>query len=160
MNWEAIGAIGESVGAAAVVVSLVYLAIQIRQGSALTRLNTKAMHARAYQDLVDHHASIHLKVATHADLRRTVMRGRDLGVDDMSDEERVQYGSFTSQQVRSYYTGFNLYEQGLIDEAQWQSFSRSIALMTQAKAFRDWWQQRGDLFPEEFARVVESYLND
>ena len=31
INWEAIGAVGEVVGALAVVVSIVYLAIQIRQ---------------------------------------------------------------------------------------------------------------------------------
>ena len=33
MNWEAIGAIGEVIGAAAVVITLVYLAIQIRQSN-------------------------------------------------------------------------------------------------------------------------------
>ena len=33
MNWEAIGAIGEVLGAAAVVVTLGYLAVQIRQNS-------------------------------------------------------------------------------------------------------------------------------
>lgn len=37
MNWDAIGAIGEIVGAAAVVVSLVYLAVQIRQSSAVSK---------------------------------------------------------------------------------------------------------------------------
>lgn len=30
MNWEAIGAVGEGLGAAAVFVTLVYLALQIR----------------------------------------------------------------------------------------------------------------------------------
>ena len=37
MNWEAIGAIGEIVGAIAVVVSLMYLAIQIRTSSSLAK---------------------------------------------------------------------------------------------------------------------------
>ena len=30
MNWEAIGAVGEAVGAAGVIISLLYLAVQIR----------------------------------------------------------------------------------------------------------------------------------
>ncbi len=38
MNWEAIGAIGEIIGAMAVFLTLVYLALQIRQ-------NTKAVQA-------------------------------------------------------------------------------------------------------------------
>jgi len=34
MNWEAIGAVGEILGAVAVLITLVYLAIQIRQSTA------------------------------------------------------------------------------------------------------------------------------
>ena len=33
MNWDAIGAVGEVVGAAAVVVTLAYLAVQIRRNT-------------------------------------------------------------------------------------------------------------------------------
>ena len=38
MNWEAIGAIGEIVGAAAVFLTLIYLALQIRQNTSSVRL--------------------------------------------------------------------------------------------------------------------------
>jgi hypothetical protein len=44
MNWQAIGAIGEIGGAVAVLVSLIYLATQIRQ-------NTKMMRSSAKQEL-------------------------------------------------------------------------------------------------------------
>ena len=37
MNWDAIGALGEIIGAAAVFISLLYLAIQIRQSTTLAR---------------------------------------------------------------------------------------------------------------------------
>ena len=37
MNWEAISAIGEIVGATAVVVTLIYLAVQIRRGTNATQ---------------------------------------------------------------------------------------------------------------------------
>jgi len=37
MNWEAISAIGEIVGATAVVVTLIYLAVQVRQGTRATQ---------------------------------------------------------------------------------------------------------------------------
>jgi hypothetical protein len=41
MNWEAIGAIGELVGALAVVISVIYLAVQIRSGSAALTTNIR-----------------------------------------------------------------------------------------------------------------------
>lgn len=40
MNWEAISAISEVVGAVAVVVSLIYLALQIRQNTKVVRGTT------------------------------------------------------------------------------------------------------------------------
>ncbi len=41
MNWEAIGAVGEIVGALAVVLSLIYLAIQVRQNSNMARAESR-----------------------------------------------------------------------------------------------------------------------
>ena len=40
MNWEALGAIGEIVGAVAVVLTLGYLAVQIRQNTRSVRAST------------------------------------------------------------------------------------------------------------------------
>ena len=37
MNWEALGAMGEIVGVTAVVVSLIYLALQIRANALVVR---------------------------------------------------------------------------------------------------------------------------
>ena len=37
MNWEAIGAVGEIVGATAVVLTLIYLAVQVRLGTRATQ---------------------------------------------------------------------------------------------------------------------------
>jgi len=46
MNWEAIGAVGELAGAVAVIVTLIYLAGQLRQ-------NTKALRSSTYQAFND-----------------------------------------------------------------------------------------------------------
>ncbi len=46
MNWDAIGAIAELLGAVGVIASLVYLATQLRQ-------NTRATRASAYQQWDD-----------------------------------------------------------------------------------------------------------
>lgn len=40
MNWNAIGAIGELLGAAGVIITLVYVAIQLRENAKATRVDT------------------------------------------------------------------------------------------------------------------------
>jgi hypothetical protein len=46
MNWEAIGAVGEVAGAAGVIASLIYLAVQVRQ-------NTRSVEAATYQSVAE-----------------------------------------------------------------------------------------------------------
>lgn len=50
MNWDAIGAFGEIGGALAVVVTVVYLARQIRDNSKQVKLNTTQSYASLVQD--------------------------------------------------------------------------------------------------------------
>tara|TARA_B110000858_G_scaffold89247_1_gene103084 strand:- start:5179 stop:5370 length:192 start_codon:yes stop_codon:yes gene_type:complete len=49
MNWDAISAIGEIIGATAVVVSLVYLAVQIRQNTRQISSSIKAAQLSAFE---------------------------------------------------------------------------------------------------------------
>lgn len=51
MNWEAIGAIGEVVAAAAVIFTLIYLAVQIRQNTATIRISESAHRATIETEL-------------------------------------------------------------------------------------------------------------
>jgi len=53
MNWNAIGAIAESIGALGVMISLVYLAMQIRQSGSTVEQNTVALRSSTYQSIVD-----------------------------------------------------------------------------------------------------------
>lgn len=52
MNWEAIGAIGEIVAAAAVLITLIYLAVQIRQNTNQMERSDRAARGQSYQDLL------------------------------------------------------------------------------------------------------------
>lgn len=50
MNWDAIGAIAESVGAIGVIVSLIYLALQVRQNTKQVRLSRVQETSSTLQD--------------------------------------------------------------------------------------------------------------
>ena len=50
MNWDAIGAVGEVIGALAVVATLFYLVIQVRQSRQATEANTRAIRGNASWD--------------------------------------------------------------------------------------------------------------
>jgi hypothetical protein len=63
MNWEALGAIGEIVGAVAVVVTIAYLAVQIRQ-------NTRAVKSSVFSELQSEVRQQAFSLANDEDLAR------------------------------------------------------------------------------------------
>ncbi len=53
MNWDAIGAIGEVLGAVAVALTLGYLAIQMKQNAVGMRVAAKQEMTRQFSDYLD-----------------------------------------------------------------------------------------------------------
>ena len=75
MSWEAVGAVGEILGAIAVLVTLVYLATQVKQSNDLARFN-------ASKELVNQFNEINRLVATDASLRRILAETGELSADE------------------------------------------------------------------------------
>ncbi len=61
MNWDAVGAVGEILGAIAVFVSLIYLAVQ-------TRNNTRALRSSAFHQVRESFSQVSLAMAEDPDL--------------------------------------------------------------------------------------------
>jgi len=91
MNWEALGAIGEILGAVAVVATLVYLSRQITQNSkALTRANDYAQ-ASSIHDSNAMYVQVFSQLALDAELASIYHRG--LAKETLDDVEAVRYAA-------------------------------------------------------------------
>jgi len=75
MNWEAIGAIAELLGAIGVIVSLIYLATQIRHSREQMEQNTRAMRAATHQEFNHQLHETMFNVLTAPGLSRVVQQG-------------------------------------------------------------------------------------
>lgn len=158
LNWDAVGAIGEMLGAAGVIVSLAYLAVQIRQSSMQTELNTKALRATAFQNLAEHQATLFLSQVTNSEVRTVVLKARGNGMDALTDDERVIYGAHTRMIIRSYFNAYNLLKESLITDDQWSTLVPSIVRETTQKAFSGWWTITRKDFPPDFANLIDQAM--
>lgn len=82
MNWEAIGAIGETLSAGGVIVTLLYLTVQLRQ-------NTQAMKSATFQSINEGMTGIGQMFATDAELPRVLLQGQG-GLGTLTSEDRVR----------------------------------------------------------------------
>ena len=76
MNWDAISAIGELIGAAAVVISLIYLATQIRQNTRQIASNIEATQLAAFERNIESGNRTRELMLVHPELIELYMRGR------------------------------------------------------------------------------------
>ena len=153
---EVLGNLGEFVGSIGIVVSLIYLAIQIRRDTAQTALQTKDVHATAFQNLIDHHSSLQMGMITNDELRDAVRKARQ-EPDAMSAEEVRLYRLFTTQQMRSFYNAYHLFSSGLIDREQWKAFEGNITRVATSARFNAFWDQAKHDYPEQFQAEIDDY---
>ncbi len=72
MNWEAIGAIGETAGAVAVVATLFYLAIQIRQNSSSLDRTNEFAQAESVHNINALYVQIFSALSANAELASNI----------------------------------------------------------------------------------------
>ena len=103
MNWEAAGAIGELLGALAVVITLLYLATSVRQ-------NTRIMSLSGLRDVTARWNHWSEMFASSSDLAEIVARGNiDFG--SLSAAESLRYGAY----VQSFFDNVESYLTLMID---------------------------------------------
>ncbi|MEN8158844.1 MAG: hypothetical protein ABFS41_02095 [Myxococcota bacterium] len=120
MTLQDLGSVGEFVGAVGVVVSLVYLAMQIRQNTAHLRQNTLAAQTAAYHQAVEQSWNAMLTSARDPQLADLVVRGcRDQA--ELSDEERARFEMILSPQLYCFENLLHAYERGELDRERWEN---------------------------------------
>ena len=74
MTLEAIYFLSQVVAAVALVCSLIFVGIQIRQSSIQTRLNTQAVRAAFHQAITDSFNNLNVRIAADAELAEITSR--------------------------------------------------------------------------------------
>ena len=144
MNWDAIAAIAEMVGALGVIASLIYLATQIRQ-------STKVARAETTKDLFLASRTAIMDMAANDELAKIWTDIRQF-----ESEEVARRYAFYQSFFRLYELQFNLSRQGLIDQSIAASYELVIRMFSQTRHFDHYWSIARNQFHEDFAAYVDS----
>jgi hypothetical protein len=152
MGLSQLADVGELLGGVAVVASLVYLAVQIRQ-------NTRTVRASTLHQNTDLWSSLFLRLA-EPDLARAYVAG----MAGQPDIRPLQYTQFLFV-CRSMFLAFeNQYYQmrhGVLDSEAYAGYERSISAQLLAfRGFRLWWELNRSVFSPEFVDHVDAMIAD
>jgi len=150
MNLNDLANIGQVIGAVAVVISLIYVALQIRQ-------NTNAVRAATAQAVHEHFANWYNSFARDASLAKIAIDGlRDYG--SLSETDKARFVAMFMAFLSYSQNAFLKWRQGLLDPSLWLGWEQVIMNLVCAPGGKGLWKERSYLFGEEFRRYVEDDL--
>ena len=148
MNWDAIGAIAELVGAIAVVATLFYLALQVRQSTRQDQAHGLQTAIKGYLDSFEAATS----TTENADIFRR-------GLNDFDALLPEEQGSFHST-MHSLTTGFNnawsLHKAGLLPDYELIAMRGLFVSILISPGGAQWWS----LFKKVPPTYLTTYLDD
>lgn len=146
MNWEAISAIGQIVGAIAVVATLLYLSRDIRD-------NSRSLAVSALRDTTEQWNHWGALVAQSADLAEIVERGNK-SLSDLTGAEALRYGAY----VQSFFDIAESYRRLIRDYKIGRDISVLEAIVIRRLAlpgFAEWWRENTQDYDPAFVSWIE-----
>lgn len=150
MNWDAVGAIGQVVGAVLVGITLIYLALQLRQ-------NTLALRSSTFLAISTLMGSTMEVLATQPDLAPLLIKAQ-LGLDQLTAAERARFGFLMMMAFRRVETVVVQRHLGFIDPELTEGFERSALSALGSKGARQWWQGSKGAFSKLFSTWADEKL--
>ena len=147
MNRDAISAVSEVIGAFVVVVSLVYLAVQVRSG-------TRATRATVYQGMHDSFSQFDSFLASDP-VRLRVFEGFCSNDPQLSDTERALGDALVTQLFNKYELYFVLNRERMFSRDLELVMANIIAARLRMPGVEAWLQQRQARFSPDFVAWVK-----
>ena len=148
MNWDALSAISQLIGSLAVVLSVLYLAVQVHQSTRVAKLAMQDAAATALRDVTK-------PLMENAELERIWRVGLE-DISALSIEERARFFHAVYQFLKAFETIHFHYVYGMMDRDLWQGWHGLLRHYVVAPGMAHYWKLRPEVFSERFRNFVNS----
>ena len=156
MTLQDLANIAQLVSAGAVIVSLVYLAIQIRQNTIQIRANSRIARLALQEDFVATQQESMMRMAENPELYR-IWRIGTTAPETMSGEECERFGMLMFSQMYRYAM---MYQAREIEPLALDRTLLQVDLLVGLPAFQSWWKRQRGLFvfDVEFVALIDNRI--
>ena len=147
MNWDAIGAIAELVGAAGVVASFFYLAGQIRN-------NSRSIEAATFHSTMRARNELNFAVATSPELSALLLRAGDESA-PLSEEEGARFDAYMWGLFNLFEDSFVQHTKGLLTSDILRSTRWALVAVLARPGAREWVERTMSGFSAGLQKEIE-----
>jgi hypothetical protein len=157
VTLQDLGNLGEFVGALGVIASLLYLALQIRQGSRQIRENTNSVLGSVENENARGSSEFLQSLAERPQLARVWRMGLSEPA-KLTQDEGAQFALLMGAAFYRLEGPFRQYKRGLLSEDSWEPWERLIRRYLHSPAVLGWWSRRDVPFAPSFIEYVDSRI--
>jgi hypothetical protein len=150
MSLELLGVIAEIIGAVAIIVTLVYLSIQVKDSA-------RASRSAAVTDATTAMQAFYQELGSNPTTSKLFLDGLTKP-ESMSKEAQFQYLMMMHSCFLGFQRSFFLAREGTLDVSLRDSIGTAMHAVNQLPGMHLYWRQRKRYFQPEFVEWVESLL--
>ena len=147
LTLEHIYFIGQTVAAISIVVSLIYVGLQVRQNTIATESASAQAYVADINDLVG--------LINSAPKLADVMHQGMSGLSSLKDGDLIRFMAFTDTNFMTYQSLHLQWQKGTLDETLLDTYKHTIIALLKHKGQQEWWELRRHWFNHSFQNYIE-----
>jgi hypothetical protein len=151
LNWDAIGAVAEAIGAAGVIASLLYLAVQVRGSTRASAVEAKLHSTGLLHNFID-------SLIETPELNDLYLRG----LADLDSLSEVEYYRFSNMSLKAFWffsAAHFQFRMGTLGEDDWHEVRAVIHYWLRRPGCKAWWAKIGHgSFGAEFRKFIDGEI--
>jgi hypothetical protein len=151
MNWEAIGAVGEVAGAIGVIVTLLYLSLQVRASNRASKVEAKLTTSGMYTDFLR-------TLIESPEINDVFVRGRE-DIEQLNTEEFYRFSNLGFRAFSYFSAGYFQHRMGTLSESDWFEMLAIVRFWLRGVGTQNWWTRLGShMYGDDFVDFIESEI--
>jgi len=147
MDLEQASYLAEITAAVLVVVSLVYVGIQVRQNTAALKLSTS-------QNLSEDFTDVYLALSQNNETAEIFQKGLQ-DCDSLTPVEKIRFYAFFHKFFRIYENAYYQYVNGALEEEPFEGISNQLIMLGAMPGLRTYWNDRRSFYNSSFQAYVD-----
>ena len=152
MTLEQLAQVGEFIGGIAVILSLIFVGLQIRQ-------NTKSVRAQSELVLSQRFGDFHGRVNEHPELSALYDKGIS-SPDALTSDEVRRFRWFMAEVFLIYEGAYHLHRHGELSRESIKTRIQSVKALLENPVLKEWWEEGMTPLSREFVAFVNTFEPD
>jgi hypothetical protein len=149
VNWEAVAAAGQVIGAGGIIATLIFLARQISQ-------NTKAVRISVAHSIATDARDWNKPLLADAGLALVFQTGTE-DPNSLDQKERARFIELCFSLLRMFENAHYQFQHGTLDQELWDGYRRLYIAYAKSPGFQAYWKERRQTFRPEFQAFIDQH---